>query len=68
LDHHSSLLLFMLPQMDLVSVVDGLVQRQDQLAAAVAELSAGMAQQGLGAKGQLQRQLPPGSIGLLPWV
>eukprot|EP00775_Hariotina_reticulata_P001741 gene1741-2082_t len=55
-------------QMDLVSVVDGLVQRQDQLAEAVAELSAVVAQQGVGAKGHLQRQLHPGTIGLLPWV
>jgi hypothetical protein len=45
--------------MDLVSVVDGVVQRQDQLAEMVAELAAAVQ----GMRGTKQQ---PGS--LMPWI
>jgi hypothetical protein len=45
--------------MDLVSVVDGVVQRQDQLAEMMAELASAV--QGLRSK-----QQQPG--GLMPWI
>jgi hypothetical protein len=49
----------LLRQMDLVSVVDGVVQRQDQLAEMMAELAAAV--QGLRSNKQ-----QPG--GLMPWI
>lgn len=50
-------------QMDLESVVDGLAQRQDQLAEAVTELTAAV--QGMRAA----KQLPVlGTLGITPWI
>lgn len=53
------LVLLFAVQMDLVSVVDGVVQRQDQLAEMMAELAAAV--QGLRSTKQ-----QPG--GLMPWI
>lgn len=50
-------------QMDLVSVVDGLAQRQDQLAEAITELTTAV--QGL----RTAKQLPgAGLLGAMPWI
>lgn len=50
-------------QMDLVSVVDGLAQRQDQLAEAIGELTTAV--QGIRAPKQLAA---PGGLGMMGWI
>eukprot|EP00878_Enallax_costatus_P037925 GHUV01043026.1.p1 GENE.GHUV01043026.1~~GHUV01043026.1.p1 ORF type:complete len:160 (+),score=80.79 GHUV01043026.1:45-482(+) len=61
--HMDMLKQFHQAQMDLVSVVDGLAQRQDQLAEAITELTNVV--QGMRAG----KHLPaPGALGMMPWI